>query len=201
ARDIKIRRGMMASLSGCLATMGPGVPYVIAAKFAFPDRVPVALVGDGAMQMNGNAELITIGDYWKEWSDPRLVIMVVNNRDLNQVTWEERVMEGDPRYDAAQHVPDFPYARYAEMIGLKGIMVNDPDELGAAWDAAFAADRPCIIEAIADPEVPPLPPHITFKQAVAFSESMLKGDSGTPDMIKESAREMLATFLPGHKDK
>ncbi|MDQ2971634.1 MAG: thiamine pyrophosphate-requiring protein [Pseudomonadota bacterium] len=201
ARDIKIRRGMMASLSGCLATMGPGVPYVIAAKFAFPDRVAVAMVGDGAMQMNGNAELITIGDYWKEWSDPRLVILVLNNRDLNQVTWEERVMMGDPRFDAAQHVPDFPYARYAEMVGLKGIMVNKPEDLGAAWDAAFAADRPCIIEAITDPEVPPLPPHITFKQAVAFSESMLKGDSGTAGMIKESAREMLATFFPGGKDK
>ncbi|MGH8233424.1 MAG: thiamine pyrophosphate-requiring protein [Rhodanobacteraceae bacterium] len=199
ARDLKIRRGMMASLSGNLATMGPGVPYVIAAKFAFPERVPIALVGDGAMQMNGNAELITIGDYWKEWSDPRLVIMVLNNRDLNQVTWEERVMEGDPRYDAAQHVPDFPYARYAEMIGLKGIMVNKPEEIGPAWDAALAADRPCIIEAITDPEVPPLPPHITFKQAVAFSESMLKGDNRTPAMIKESAREMLATFLPGGK--
>jgi pyruvate dehydrogenase (quinone) len=199
ARDLKIRRGMMASLSGGLATMGPGVPYVIAAKFAFPDRVPIALVGDGAMQMNGNAELITIADYWKEWSDPRLVIMVLNNRDLNQVTWEERVQEGDPKYDAAQHVPDFPYARYAELVGLKGIMVNKPDQIGPAWDAAFAADRPCVIEAITDPEVPPLPPHITFQQARAFAESMLKGDTRTPAMIKESAREMMATIFPGSK--
>lgn len=197
ARDLKIRRGMMASLSGGLATMGPGLPYVIAAKFAFPDRVPIAMVGDGAMQMNGNAELITIGDYWKEWSDPRLVIVVLNNRDLNQVTWEERVMMGDPRYDAAQHVPDFPYARYAELIGLKGIMVNRPEDIGAAWEAAFAADRPCVIEVITDPEVPPLPPHITFEQAIAFSESMFKGDSGTTGMIKQSAREVLATYLPG----
>jgi pyruvate dehydrogenase (quinone) len=200
ARDIKIRRGMMASLSGNLATMGPGVPYVIGAKFAFPDRVPIALVGDGAMQMNGNAELITIADYWKEWSDPRLIIMVLNNRDLNQVTWEERVQEGDPKYDAAQHVPDFPYARYAELVGLKGIMINRPEQIGPAWDEALAADRPCIIEAITDPEVPPLPPHITFKQAVAFAESMLKGDSRTGSMIKESAREVIATVFPSSKE-
>ncbi|HJU07406.1 MAG TPA: thiamine pyrophosphate-requiring protein, partial [Rhodanobacteraceae bacterium] len=200
ARDIKIRRGMMASLSGGLATMGPGVPYVIAAKFAFPDRVAIALVGDGAMQMNGNAELITIGDYWKEWDDPRLIIMVLNNRDLNQVTWEQRVMEGDPRYDASQHVPDFPYARYAELIGLKGIMVNRPEQIGAAWDEALAADRPCVIEAITDPEVPPLPPHITFKQAEHFIESMLKGDSQTRGMIRQSTRETWATLFPGTGD-
>src|SRR6185437_9770952 len=139
---------------------------------------------------NGNAELITIADYWKEWSDPRLVVMVLNNRDLNQVTWEERVMMGDPRYDAAQHVPDFPYARYAEMVGLKGIMVNRPEDLASAWDEALHADRPCVLEAITDPDVPPLPPHITFKQAVAFSESMLKGDSDTAGMIRSSTREV-----------
>ena len=200
ARDIKIRRGMLASLSGCLATMGPGVPYVIAAKFAFPERVAIALVGDGAMQMNGNAELITIADYWKEWSDPRLIVLVLNNRDLNQVTWEQRVMVGDPKFDAAQHVPDFPYARYAEMLGLKGILVNRPEDIAAAWDAALAADRPCVIEAITDPEVPPLPPHITFKQATAFAEAMLKGDSGTRGMLRQSAREVLASWLPGGKE-
>lgn len=201
ARDVKIRRGMMASLSGNLATMGPGVPYVIGAKFAFPDRVPIALVGDGAMQMNGNAELITIADYWKEWSDPRLIVMVLNNRDLNQVTWEERAQEGDPKYDAAQHVPDFPYARYAELVGLKGIMVNRPEQIAPAWDEALAADRPCVIEAITDPEVPPLPPHISFKQAVNLAQSMLKGDSRAPAIITESAREMMATIFPGSKGR
>ena len=199
ARDLKIRPGMMASLSGSLATMGSGVPYAIGAKFAFPERVVIALVGDGAMQMNGNAELITIADYWKQWSDPRLVVLVLNNRDLNQVTWEERVMEGDPKYDAAQHVPDFPYARYAEMIGLKGIMVNQPSQIGAAWDEALSADRPCVIEAITDPDVPPLPPHITLKQALAFAESMAKGDSRTPAIIVESAREMMSSLFPGTK--
>lgn len=197
ARDLRIRRGMMASLSGCLATMGPGVPYVIAAKFAFPDRVAIALVGDGAMQMNGNAELITIADYWKQWADPRLIILVLNNRDLNQVTWEQRVMEGDPKYDAAQHVPDFPYARYAEMLGLKGIMVNTPDQVGAAWDEALAADRPCLIEAITDPDVPPLPPHISLKEARAFASSMFKGDSDTAGILTQSAKQMLAGLTTG----
>jgi pyruvate dehydrogenase (quinone) len=180
--------------------MGPGVPYAIAAKFAFPDRVAIALVGDGAMQMNGNAELITIKDYWKEWADPRLVIMVLNNRDLNQVTWEQRVMEGDPRYDASQEVIDFPYARYAELNGLVGIRVDKPEQIGAAWDEALKADRPCIIEAITDPEVPPLPPHITFKQAKAFAHAMYEGDSGTRGMLRESAREAVATLFPG-KDR
>lgn len=200
ARHLKIRRGMMASLSGGLATMGPGVPYVIAAKFAFPERVAIALVGDGAMQMNGNAELITIARYWKQWKDPRVIIMVLNNRDLNQVTWEQRALAGDPKYNTAQHVPDFSYARYAEMLGLKGILVNAPDQVGAAWDAALAADRPCVIEAITDPDVPPLPPHIDFAQAAAFMSSMLKGDSDTSGMIKSSAKQVLAN-LTSHSPK
>lgn len=196
ARDLKIRRGMLASLSGGLATMGPGVPYIIAAKFAFPDRVAIALVGDGAMQMNGNAELITIADYWKQWSDPRLIVLVLNNRDLNQVTWEQRAMSGDPKYDAAQHVPDFPYARYAEMLGLKGIMVNSPDQIGSAWDEALAADRPCVIEAITDPDVPPLPPHITLQQASALMSAMFKGDDNTIGIISQSAKQVLGAFVP-----
>ena len=128
ARDVRMREGMMASLSGTLATMGPGVPYAIAAKFAHPDRPVIALVGDGAMQMNGNGELVTIAKYWQRWSDPRLIVLVLHNNDLNQVTWEQRAMEGDPRYEASQQLPDFPYARYAELIGLTGIRVDDPDE-------------------------------------------------------------------------
>jgi pyruvate dehydrogenase (quinone) len=198
ARDIKIRRGMMASLSGNLATMGPGVPYAIAAKFAFPDRVAIALVGDGAMQMNGNAELITIATYWKQWSDPRLIVMVLNNRDLNQVTWEQRIL-GDPKYNAAQDVPNFSYVEYAEMQGLKGILVNAPDQIGPAWEAALAADRPCLIEAITDPDVPPLPPHISVSQAAGFLASMLKGDTDTAGVVASSAKQVLASLLPNGK--
>ncbi|MGH9400766.1 MAG: thiamine pyrophosphate-requiring protein [Terriglobia bacterium] len=197
ARDLKIRRGMMASLSGNLATMGPGVPYAIAAKFAFPDRVAIALVGDGAMQMNGNGGLVTISKYWKEWSDPRLVVLVLHNNDLNQVTWEQRVMAGDPKFEASQDLPDFPYAHYAESLGLKGILVNSPKDLGRAWDEAFASDRPVVLEAITDPDVPPLPPHITLKQAKAFATTLWKGDPREGGIIRESFREMADTFFPG----
>jgi pyruvate dehydrogenase (quinone) len=197
ARDLKLRRGMMASLSGTLATMGPGVPYAIAAKFAHPERVAIALVGDGAMQMNGINELITIGKYWQRWSDPRLVVLVLNNRDLNQVTWEQRVMEGDPKYEASQEIPDFPYARYAELVGLKGIRVDDPDAVGDAWNQALSADRPVVLEAIVDPEVPPLPPHITFEQAKHFAQSALRGDPNRGRMIRQSLKQMADQLLPG----
>jgi pyruvate dehydrogenase (quinone) len=195
ARDLKIRAGMRCSLSGNLATMGPGVPYAIGAKFAHSDRVVLALVGDGAMQMNGSAELITAAKYWKRWKDPRLVVLVLNNQDLNQVTWEQRVMAGDPKLEASQDVPDFPYARYAESIGLRGIRVERPDEIGHAWDRALSADRPCVVEAVTDPEVPPLPPHITFQQGKNLLEAILKGDPARGEIIKQSWRQMVDTWL------
>jgi len=199
ARDVKIRRGMMASLSGTLATMGPGVPYVIAAKFAYPNRVPIAMIGDGAMQMNGINELITIAKYWREWSDPRLVVLVLNNRDLNQVTWEQRVFAGDPRFPGSQSIPDFPYARYADELGLMGIRVDRPDQIGDAWDRALSADRPALVEAITDPNVPPLPPHITLEQAKAFATSVWKGDADALGYIKQSFKQVVDTYLPGKK--
>jgi pyruvate dehydrogenase (quinone) len=199
ARDIKLRRGMRASLSGNLATMGPGVPYAIAAKFAHPERVAFALVGDGAMQMNGNEELITAAKYYRRWKDPRLVVLVLNNRDLNQVTWEQRAMAGDPKVVASQSLPDFPYARYAESIGLLGIRVDRPDQVGAAWDAALAADRPCVLEAVTDPEVPPLPPHITVEQARSLMAAILKGDPARGAIIRQAYRDIVESFLP-HRD-
>jgi pyruvate dehydrogenase (quinone) len=199
ARDLKIRRGMMASLSGNLATMGPGVPYAIGAKFAFPDRVVIAMVGDGAMLMNGINEVVTIANYWKEWSDPRLIIMVLANRDLNQVTWEQRVMAGDPRYECSQTVPSFEFARYAEMLDLTGIRVDKPEQIAPAWEQALSASRPVIIEAITDPEVPTLPPHITFEEAKKFTESMSKGDPRLGHMIKQTFMEAVETFLPHKK--
>jgi pyruvate dehydrogenase (quinone) len=194
ARDIKIRRGMMASLSGTLATMGPGVPYAVAAKFAHPERAVVALVGDGAMQMDGINELITIARYWKEWADPRLIVLVLNNRDLNQVTWEQRAMSGDPKLRASQELPDFPYARYAESLGLRGIRVDNPEQVGPAWDEAFRSDRPTVLEAVTDPEVPPLPPHITFQQAKALTSSLLKGDPNWRAVVRDTYRQMLASW-------
>jgi pyruvate dehydrogenase (quinone) len=196
ARDLRLREGMLASLSGTLATMGPGVPYAIAAKFAYPDRPAIALVGDGAMQMNGLAELITAAKYWERWKDPRLVVLVLNNQDLNQVTWEQRAMEGDPRYEVSQSIPDFPYARYAEMIGLTGVRIDDPDKLGDAWDQVLSADRPAVLEAIVDPEVPPLPPHITFEQAVNFAKAAVHGDAGRKAMVRQSFRQLLDSVTP-----
>jgi pyruvate dehydrogenase (quinone) len=200
ARDLKIRRGMMASLSGTLATMCPGVPYAIAAKFAFPDRTAIALVGDGAMQMLGNNGLITISKYWQEWSDPRLVVLVLNNRDLNQVTWEQRVLSGDPKFEGSQNVPDFPYARYAEMLGLGGIHVETPEQIGPAWDEALAARRPVVIEAHTDPNVPTLPPHITLKQAHAYASALWKGDPEEMGIIKQTVKNAVETVLPHHHE-
>jgi pyruvate dehydrogenase (quinone) len=193
ARSLKFRRGMMGSLSGGLATMGPGVPYVIAAKFAFPDRVPIALVGDGAFQMNGMNELITIAKYWQEWSDPRLVVCVLENRDLNMVTWEQRVLAGDPKFDASQQVPGFPYDQYARSLGLHGIRVDDPQRIGAAWDEALSADRPCVVAFRTDPEVPPLPPHITFEQAKNFMSALVRDPARGP-MLRNAMKEMFESF-------
>ena len=194
ARDLRLREGMMASLSGTLATMGPGVPYAIAAKFAHPDRPAIALVGDGAMQMNGNGELVTIAKYWKEWSDPRLIVLVLNNRDLNQVTWEQRVLEGDPKLEATQDIPDFDYAGYARGLGLDGVRVEDPEQVGTAWDQALGAKTPFVIDAVVDPSVPPLPPHIKMDQAKAFASAIFKGDADAWDVIKQSIKGKTKEF-------
>ena len=192
ARDVKLRRGMMGSLSGGLATMGPGVPYAIAAKFVHPDRPVIAMVGDGAMQMNGINGLVTAAKYWKEWANPTLVFMVLNNGDLNQVTWEQRAMEGDPKFPGSQDVPDFPYALYGEMLGFTAMRVERPEDIGAAWDAALASDRPTVLEMVTDPNVPPLPPHITLKQAKAYLEALVKGDPDAIAVVTASARQMWA---------
>jgi pyruvate dehydrogenase (quinone) len=200
ARDLKIQRGMMCSLSGGLASMGAAVPYAIAAKFAHAQRPVIALVGDGAMQMNNMAELITVAKYWRTWADPRWICMVLNNADLNQVTWEQRVMEGDPKFEASQEIPSVPYHRFAEMIGLRGIYVDDPERMGTVWDEALSANRPVLIEVKADPEIPPLPPHITLAQAKAFASTLMTGDPEQGNMLRDTARQVLSAVLPGHKD-
>src|SRR5437868_11694818 len=201
ARDLKIRRGMMCSLSGGLASMGAAVPYAIAAKFAHPDRPVIALVGDGAMQMNNMAELITVAKYWRHWVSPKWIVCVWNNEDLNQVTWEQRVMEGDPKFNASQRIPNVPYHKFAELIGLEGIYVDSPDRVASAWDEALAADRPVVVEFKTDPEVPPLPPHITLKQAKAFVATLWKGDPDESGVILGTARQVLSSILPGSSDK
>ncbi|WP_375778702.1 thiamine pyrophosphate-requiring protein [Bradyrhizobium sp. ma5] len=197
ARDVKIRDGMKASLSGGLASMGAAVPYAIAAKYAQPDRPVIALVGDGAMQMNNMAELITVAKYWRDWSDHRWIVCVFNNEDLNQVTWEQRVINGDPKFNASQQVPNVSYSRFAELIGLRGIYVDGPDLLESAWQQALASDVPVVLEVKTDPEVPPLPPHITLQQAKNFATALAKGDPNETGVIRGAARQVLETILPG----
>ena len=191
ACDLKMRPGMMASLSGKLASMGSGVPYAIAAKMAYPERPVIAIVGDGAMQMNGNAEMLTVKQYWRRWKNPTFIVLVLSNQDLNMVTWEQRVLAGDPKFPASQDVIDFPYAQYGGMLGLKGIKVDKTEEIASAWDLALAADRPVIIEFVTDPNVPPLPPHLSSEQALAYLRTLIKVDPDEWQIIKQSAKQLL----------
>ena len=188
ARQLRMKKGNLASLSGTLATMGPGTPYAIGAKFAFPERPVIAFVGDGAFQMNGMNEMLTVKRYWERWSNPTLVFCVFNNEDLNQVTWEQRVLAGDPKYMGTQWIPNFDYARYAELCGLKGIFCDDGDRVADAWDEALGADRPCVLEVKVDPEIPPLPPHIRVDQAKEMAKAMIKGD---PERIGIAQKSLL----------
>ncbi|MET8583111.1 thiamine pyrophosphate-requiring protein [Streptomyces collinus] len=197
ARHITMRPGMRGSLSGTLATMGPGVPYAIGAKFAHPDRPVVALVGDGAMQMNGLAEMITAAKYRDRWSDPRLVVGVWNNRDLNQVTWEMRAMEGSPSFLPSQQLPDVQYAAFARSLGLTGVRVEKPEDVEAGWRAALEADGPAVIEFLTDPAVPPIPPHATWEQMEAAATAILKGDADRGSMIRQGLKAKVQEFLPG----
>ncbi|MBE7185212.1 MAG: thiamine pyrophosphate-requiring protein [Methylobacterium mesophilicum] len=197
ARNLRFRSGNLGSVSGTLATMGCAVPYAIAAKFAHSERPAIALVGDGAMQMTGMAELITIAKYWQRWKDPRLIVMALNNRDLAYVSWEERIQSGDPKWEASQQLPDVPYAEFAKLIGLKGRRVERPEEVGAAWDEALSADRPFVLDMMTDPNVPPLPPHITLEQARHFTLALAEGEPETGSVLKNTARGLWAAIKPG----
>lgn len=199
ARFLRLRESQRGSLSGNLATMGPAVPYAIGAKFAHPDRLAVAFEGDGAMQMNGLAELLTIRRYYQEWSDPRLIVAVLHNNDLNQVTWEMRAMEGEPKLVESQRIPDMSYADFASSIGLHAITVTDPDDVGAAWDAALAADRPTVLDVHTSPDVPPIPPHATWEQMKNSAEALVKGDEDAFGVVKTGVKEKLQEFVPGRR--
>jgi pyruvate dehydrogenase (quinone) len=200
ARHLKLRRGMQASLSGTLATMGPGVPYAIAARFAYPDRPVVAFVGDGAFQMNGMNEMITVKRYAKELAgEAPFIFCIFNNQDLNQVTWEQRAMAGDPKFEGSQHLPDFPYAKYAELAGLKGIYCDKPKKVGEAWDEALASDRPVVLEFVTDPEIAPIPPHIMAEQGKKAAKAMVN-DPENVGIVKRGVRQKLSEYaehLPG----
>lgn len=201
ARHLRMRPGMRGSLSGTLATMGSGVPYAIGAKFAHPDRPAIAIVGDGAMQMNGMAELITAAKYRGEWQDPRLVVAVLNNQDLNQVTWEMRAMQGAPQFEPSQHLPDVRYADFARSIGLGGVRVEKPVDVEPAWREALAADRPFVIDFRTDPAVPPIPPHATLDQIEAAASSIVRGDSDRGGMIRQGLKAKIQEMLPGGRDR
>ncbi|WP_270889033.1 thiamine pyrophosphate-requiring protein [Pedococcus sp. 5OH_020] len=200
ARQLKFRSQMRGSLSGTLATMGPAVPYGIGAKFAHPDRPAVVFAGDGAMQMNGLAELITVKHYWHQWSDPRLVVAVLHNNDLNQVTWEMRAMEGAPKFVESQTLPEVDYAGFAESLGLQAIRVTSPDQLVDAWRQAFAATRPTVLDVHVDPDVPPVPPHASWTEMKSTAKSILKGDEDRWGVIKEGVRTKVAEVMPGGGD-
>ncbi len=180
---------MRGSLSGTLATMGPGVPYAIGAKFGHPDRPVVACVGDGAMQMNGMAELITVSRYWEQWQDPRLIVLVLNNEDLNQVTWEMRAMSETTKFEATQSLPAFDYAAFARSVGFRGLRIEKPDDIADTWDQAFASDRPVVVDAVVDPEIPPIPPHTEFSQVKSLTKAILKGDPAARHIIKQGLKE------------
>ncbi|MGC0335315.1 thiamine pyrophosphate-requiring protein [Streptomyces sp. SLBN-8D4] len=201
ARHLRLRGDMRGSLSGTLATMGPGVPYVIGAKFAHGDRPAIALVGDGAMQMNGLAELITIAKYWEQWADPRLVVAVLNNQDLNQVTWEMRAMSGAPQFLPSQSLPDVAYADFARSVGLGGMRIEKPQDVQGAWEAALAADRPFVLDFRTDPAVPPIPPHASLDQIEAAALSVLKGDSDRAAMVRQGFKAKVQEMLPGHRHR
>ena len=200
ARHLEVRPGMLASLSGTLLSMGGGLPYAIAAKFAHPDRLLIALLGDGAMQMNGVNELITVAKYWRAWTDPRLIVLVLDNADLAFVSWEQRSSEGTPKYDDSQLLPSIPYGGWAESLGLRGIRVDRPEDIDAAWDAALAADRPTVIHAVVDPAEVMLPPHFSAEQARNTVFSVLRGDSDWRGIVRRGLPSAAATYLP-HRDR
>jgi pyruvate dehydrogenase (quinone) len=199
ARHLKMGPDMRGSLSGTLATMGPGVPYAIGAKFAHPHRPVVALVGDGAMQMNGMAELITACRYWKEWADPTMVVAVVHNNDLNQVTWEMRAMAGAPKFVESQTIPDVSYAGFAAGLGFQALEVHEPEQIEGAWSQAFGAGRPTLLDVHCDPDVPPIPPHANFEQMKEAGKAMLAGDEDAAGVVRTGVKQKVQEFLPGRK--
>jgi pyruvate dehydrogenase (quinone) len=200
ARQLKFRGDIRGSLSGTLATMGPAVPYAIGAKFGCPDRPVIAFEGDGAMQMNGLAELLTIKRYAELWSDPRLVVAVLHNNDLNQVTWEMRAMQGAPKFAESQTLPDMSYADFARSIGLGAHTVTAPDDLAGAWDAALSADRPTVLDVHCDPDVPPIPPHSTFEQVKDAAKALLSGDEDRWGVLMEGVKTKAQELMPSRSD-
>ncbi|MGW0241475.1 thiamine pyrophosphate-requiring protein [Micromonospora chalcea] len=201
ARHVRVRPGMLASLSGTLLSMGGGMPYALAAKFAHPDRPVIALLGDGAMQMNGVNELITVAKYWREWADPRFVVLVLNNRDLAFVSWEQRSSEGTPMFPDSQDLPDVAYHKWAEVLGLGGELVDSPDRVDGLWQRVLDADRPVVVNAVVDPAELMLPPHFTAEQARKTAAAVLRGDSDRAGIVRRGVPAALATYRPRRRGR
>ncbi len=199
ARCLRFGDGMRGSLSGTLATMGCAVPYAVGAKFAHPDRPVIALVGDGAMQMNGLAELLTIARYRHRWSDQRLVVCVFHNNDLNQVTWELRAMGGAPKFEESQTLPDLSYTDVARAMGIAAIAVDTEAAVGGAWEEALSANQPTLIDVRCDPEMPPIPPHATFAQIKDLTSSILKGDPNSRHLMYQGAKAKAQEIVAGRR--
>ncbi|GIJ23777.1 thiamine pyrophosphate-requiring protein [Micromonospora lutea] len=196
ARHVKVRPGMLASLSGTLLSMGGAMPYALAAKFAHPDRPLVALIGDGAMQMNGVNELITVAKYWQSWADPRFVVLVLNNRDLAFVSWEQRSSEGAPMFPDSQQLPDIAYHRWGEVLGMRGELIDHPDQVADVWQRALNADCPTVINALVDPAELMMPPHFTVDQARNTAAAVLRGDTDWAGIIRRGIPSVLTTYRP-----
>ena len=202
ARHVQMREGMRGSLSGTLATMVPGVPYAIGAKFAFPDRPVIAFTGDGAFQMLGMNELLTVKRYLPELCgrNRTLIFAVLVNEDLNQVSYEQRVLAADPKNPETQTLPYVPAAGFAELLGFEGIKVTRPEDVGPAWDRALAADKPVLLEFVTDPQIPPLPPHVRPAQLKKTATALLKGDEDAVGIATKGFKGKLAEVkehLPG----
>ena len=128
----------------------------------------------------------------------RLIVAVLHNNDLNQVTWEMRAMGGAPKFAESQALPDVDYAAFAASLGLSAVAIKDPDELGDAWDSALSADRPTVLDVHTDPNMPPIPPHATWEQFRRRPAAVLKGDEDRWGFVKEGIKTKAQEFLP-HK--
>jgi len=190
ARQTRLPSSVAAHLSSTLASMGCGVPYGIAAKESAPERPVAVIAGDGAMQMLGNAELVTVAERFSSWADPRFVVLVLHNLDLAEVSWEQREMEGHPRFVASQDVPRFDFAGYAELLGMRGLRISAADEIDSVLDQAFASDVPVVIEAMTDPDVPLLPPFPHGRQKLATMREGLRAEPRS----NAHARELLEAY-------
>ena len=195
ARDLSMRPSQLGSLAGLLLSMGGGMPYAIAAKMANPGRPLFAMIGDGAMQMNGVNELITVRRYWERWPDSQFIVLVLNNRDLSFVSWETRATLGAKPDPESSSLPDVPYAGWAQLLGLDGARIDRPDQVEDVLDRAFAADRPFVIDAVVDADVPLIPPHLTADEALKTAKAEFHGDPAFFGILTEGVRETVVSTV------